>query len=42
MFHNREHFKEIDPIYTLGSLDALTGNMADKWVKKYVYALENS
>lgn len=42
MFHNRENFKEIEPIYTFGSLDGLTGNSTDKWAKKYAYALEDS
>lgn len=26
MFYNREHFKEVDPIATFGSLDALTSS----------------
>lgn len=41
-FSNKENFKEIQPIYTFGSIDALTLKPTDKWVNKfYVYALED-
>lgn len=40
LFSNRENFKEISPIQTFGSIDAITKDESDKWTPKYVYAIE--
>lgn len=42
LFYIKENFKEISPIYTFGSIDAITSNQADKWKPAFVYALKDS
>ena len=42
MLSNIENFKEVQPISTFGSIDALTGKDEHKWVPKHVYALKDS
>ena len=42
LFYIKENFKEINPVSTFGSVDAITSLPKDKWKPAYVYALEDS